>query len=81
MVSSAAPYVKQLSDILKKMYGCKVAQPCCNGFSALVLALQAANVGKGDEVIVPSFTMVAVGNAVRFVGAEPVFVDNDPINK
>ena len=81
MVSSATPFVDELSEILKKMYNCEVAQACCNGFSALVLALQAANVGKGDEVIIPSFTMIAVANAVRFVGGEPIFVDNDPVNK
>src|SRR5205814_9076989 len=44
---------------------------------ALHLALLAAGVGPGDEVIVPSFTFAATANAVRLAGAEPVFVDID----
>jgi perosamine synthetase len=38
-------------------------------------------VGPGDDVIVPTFTMIAVANAVDFVKARPVFADNDPINR
>jgi perosamine synthetase len=49
-----------------------------NGTVALHLALAALNVGPGDEVIVPSLTYIATANAVRYVGAEPVFVDVDP---
>lgn len=40
-----------------------------------MLALQSANVGAGDTVIVPALTMIAVPNAVQFVGARPIFVD------
>jgi perosamine synthetase len=49
-----------------------------SGTSALHLGLLAAGVGPGDEVIVPSFTFAATGNAVRLAGATPVFVDIDP---
>jgi dTDP-4-amino-4,6-dideoxygalactose transaminase len=48
------------------------------GTSALQLALHALDVGPGDEVIVPSFTFAASANAVRLVGATPVFADIDP---
>ena len=44
---------------------------------ALHLALLAWDVGPGDEVLVPSLTYIATANAVRYVGAEPVFVDVD----
>jgi len=43
--------------------------------AALHLALAAADIGPGDEVLLPSLTFVATANAVRYVGAEPVFVD------
>ena len=45
--------------------------------TALHLGLAALGVGAGDEVIVPAFTWVATANAVRYVGATPVFVDVD----
>ena len=49
-----------------------------SGTAALHLGLLAAGIGPGDEVIVPSFTFAATANAVRLVGALPVFVDIDP---
>jgi perosamine synthetase len=49
-----------------------------NGTVALQLALLAAEVGPGDEVIVPPLTFVATASAVRHVGATPVFVDCEP---
>ena len=49
-----------------------------SGTSALQLTLLALDVGPGDEVLVPSFSFAASANAVRLVGAEPVFVDIEP---
>jgi dTDP-4-amino-4,6-dideoxygalactose transaminase len=49
-----------------------------SGTSALHLGLLAAGIGKGDEVIVPSFTFAATANAVVLAGATPVFVDIEP---
>jgi len=51
---------------------------CANGTAALSLALEAAGIGPGDEVIVPSLTFIATGEAVCHVGATPVFCDIDP---
>jgi dTDP-4-amino-4,6-dideoxygalactose transaminase len=47
----------------------------CNGTAALHLALQALDIGPGDEVICPSLTFVASANAILYTGATPVFAD------
>lgn len=47
--------------------------------TALHLALIVAGIGEGDDVIVPSFSFIATSNAVRYVGANPVFADVDPL--
>jgi len=63
--------------------GSKHALAVTNATAALHLACVVANLGPGDEVIVPSLTFVATANAVRYVGATPVFADitgNDDLN-
>lgn len=47
--------------------------------TALHLAMIAADVREGDEVICPSFSFIATANVIRYVGAKPVFVDIDPL--
>ncbi|GAA2227664.1 DegT/DnrJ/EryC1/StrS family aminotransferase [Streptomyces amakusaensis] len=49
-----------------------------SGTSALYLVLLALGLGRGDEVVVPSFSFAATANVVRLAGAEPVFADIDP---
>jgi len=48
-----------------------------NGTTALHLALVASGIGKGDEVIIPTFTMIATANAIIYSGAKPVLVDSE----
>jgi dTDP-4-amino-4,6-dideoxygalactose transaminase len=50
-----------------------------SGTSALHIALLSLGIGKGDEVIVPSFTFAATANSVALTGATPIFVDINPI--
>ena len=50
-----------------------------SGTAALHLAIRALDIGEGDEVIVPSFTFIAVANAITYERATPVFVDIDPV--
>lgn len=50
---------------------------CANGTDALELALRALQIGDGDEVIVPAMTWVSTAEAVKMVGAQPVFWDTD----
>lgn len=52
--------------------------PTTSGSSALLIALEALNIGRGDEVIVPALTWVATASAVTNVNAMPVLVDIDP---
>lgn len=74
-ISSAGKYIPAFEAAFAGYCGVKHGIAVCNGTVALHLALVAAGIGKGDEVIVPDFTMIASANAVAYVGARPVFVD------
>jgi perosamine synthetase len=77
-ISSTGAFVTRFEREFAAMCGTTSAIAVSNGTIALHLALLVLGVGPGDEVIVPSLTFVATANAVRYVGAEPVFVDIDP---
>lgn len=70
--------MEKFESDLAQQIGTKYAVSTSNGTTALHLALLAAGVGPGDEVIVPGFTFVAPGNVTLQVGATPVFVDVEP---
>ncbi|MFA5832078.1 MAG: DegT/DnrJ/EryC1/StrS family aminotransferase [Bacteroidota bacterium] len=67
--------LKKFEDNLAKFVGTKYAVGLNSGYDALHMSLRAANVGVGDEVIVPAHTFVATCSAVSNVGAIPVLVD------
>ena len=77
-ISSAGKYVSEFEQKFAEYCGCKYGVAVCNGTVALHLALVALDIGKGDEVIIPDFTMIATAFAVCYTGATPVFVDADP---
>lgn len=74
-VSSAGSYVDLFEEKFRDYVGVKKAVVTVNGTSAIHLALECLGIGAGDEVIVPSMTFISPVNAVRYTGAEPVFVD------
>ncbi|GAB3229795.1 DegT/DnrJ/EryC1/StrS family aminotransferase [Glycomyces halotolerans] len=72
------PEVAAFEDEFQKVADTAHCVAVNSGTSALQLALMALGLGPGDEVIVPSFSFAATANAVRLVGAEPVFADIEP---
>lgn len=77
-LSSTGPYVEKFEKAFAEYCGVPYAVACSNGTTALHLAMLAAGVGIGDEVLVPDFTLIADSNMVMLAGAKPVFVDIDP---
>lgn len=77
-ISSTGSFIQRFEQEFAKLSNSQNAISVCNGTVALHLALLGLDVRPGDEVLVPSLTYVATANAVRYVGAEPVFVDVDP---
>lgn len=79
-ISSEGPFIsrfeKEFSSYIGRKYGIAVA----NGSAALDIAVQALNLQKGDEVIMPSFTIISPAASVVRQGAVPVLVDSDPLN-
>jgi len=69
------PNVQTFEKEAAKHLGVKHALSCASGTDALHLALLAAGIGEGDEVITTSFTFIATAEAIRYVGATPVYVD------
>ena len=70
--------VERLERMVAELSGAKHAIGCANGTDAIVLALRALDVGRGDEVVTTPFTFFATAGTVHSVGATPVFVDIDP---
>ncbi|MDX9999629.1 MAG: DegT/DnrJ/EryC1/StrS aminotransferase family protein [Phenylobacterium sp.] len=71
------PEIGELERQLAEFGEAPFALSCANGTDALVLALMAFGIGRGDAVFCPSFTFAATAECAPLVGAEPVFVDID----
>jgi len=76
-ISSLGPEVKMFEKEFAEKIGTKYAISCTSGTTALHLALAALNVKPGEEVIIPTFTMIATINAILYCGGTPVLVDVD----
>jgi len=77
-ISSIGPMVREFEQKFADWVCCKYGVSTTSGTTALHLAVAALELGPGDEVIIPTFTMVATCNAVLYQGARPVLVDADP---
>ena len=76
-VSTGGPYINEFEEKIADYAKCKGAVSCQNGTAGLHTALIVCDVTKDDEVIVPTLTFIAAVNPVRYVGAEPIFMDCD----
>ncbi|MCH7386265.1 DegT/DnrJ/EryC1/StrS family aminotransferase [Acinetobacter modestus] len=76
-ISSEGPFIKKFEQGMSDYIGRNYAVSITNGTAALELAIVALDIGLGDEVILPSFTIISCAQAVVKAGATPVLVDSD----
>lgn len=77
-ISSKGKYIVSFEASFSKACGQKHGIACTSGTTALHLILHAAGITCGDEVIVPTSTIISNANAVALTGAKPVFIDSEP---
>lgn len=76
-VSTGGRFIQEFETKIAKYVGVERAIGCQNGTAGLHLALKVLGVEHGDEVIVPTVTFIAAVNPIKYMGAEPVFMDCD----
>ncbi len=76
-VSTGGPYVNDFEKVVADYVHAPGAVSCQNGTSGIHTALLLAGVTAADEVLVPTLTFIAAVNPVRYIGADPVFMDCD----
>ena len=77
-ISSEGPFVKEFEEKFSSYLGSRYGIAVCNGTVALETALFAVGIAKGDEVIMPTFTIISCAAAALRLGAKPVLVDSEP---
>ena len=77
-ISSEGPFVSQFEEAFSHRVGRQHGIACANGSAALDIAVAALKLGPGDEVILPTFTIISCAAAIVRAGATPVVVDADP---
>lgn len=78
-ISSEGPFVKRFEEEMANYVGRKYGIAVCNGSVALELTVEVLGLQKGDEVIMPTFTIVSCAAALVRKGIKPVLVDADPV--
>lgn len=76
-ISSAGSFIHDFESKFAEQCNARYGIACANGTVAMHLALATLGLEPGDEVIVPTFTMIATINAVTYCGATPVLVDSE----
>jgi perosamine synthetase len=77
-ISSEGPFVREFEDAFAARVGRKYGVAVSSGTAALQVAVAALDIGPGDEVIMPTFTIISCATAVVRAGAKCVLVDSDP---
>jgi UDP-4-amino-4,6-dideoxy-N-acetyl-beta-L-altrosamine transaminase len=77
---TTGPTVEAFETAFAETVGARHAVACANGTAALHLAMLALDVQLGEVVIAPSITFLATANCARYVGAEVIFADVDPLS-
>jgi len=78
-ISSEGPFITKFEEQFSNYIGCDYGIAVSNGSAALDIAIKALNIGPGDEVIMPTFTIISPAQSVVTAGAIPVLVDSDPL--
>jgi perosamine synthetase len=78
-ISSEGPFVLKFEEKMSAYVGRKYGIAVSNGSAALDIAVKAIGIKEGDEVIMPSFTIISPAQSVVYAGGKPVLVDSDPL--
>ncbi len=78
-ISSEGPFISKFEENFSNYIGTSYGIAVSNGSAALDIVVKALNIGVGDEVIMPAFTIISPAQSVVTAGAVPVLVDSDPI--
>ena len=76
-ISSEGPFVKKFESQMAHYVGRKHATACASGTAALDIAVSALELQEGDEVIMPSFTIISCAQALTKLGIKPVLIDSE----
>ena len=77
-ISSLGEYIPRFERSFAELCGAAYGVSCSSGTAAVHLALEALDIGPGDEVIIPAFSLIVSANTVCMTGATPVLVDATP---
>jgi perosamine synthetase len=77
-ISSEGPFIRRFEERFSERVGRKYGIAVSNGSAALDVTISALEIGKGDEVIMPAFTIISCAASVVRAGATPILVDSDP---